>query len=43
MKWRKSVLERLTVYLKCINSQQHENDANVESKSFDNEIVVNEL
>jgi len=43
MKWRKSVLERLIVYLKCINSQQNENDANVELKSFANEIVVNEL
>ncbi|KAL7020118.1 hypothetical protein ACKWTF_011377 [Chironomus riparius] len=43
MKWRKSVLERLIVYLKCINSQQNENNASVEVKSFANEIVVNEL
>lgn len=43
MKWRKSVLERLIVYLKCINSQQNEENASVEVKSFANEIVVNEL
>ncbi|XP_070504203.1 testis-expressed protein 10 [Chironomus tepperi] len=43
MKWRKSVLERLIVYLKCINSQQNESNSNVEANSFANEIVVNEL